>query len=79
MSGRIQYIKISRIDNNGTDNTRALESLSTVVLPSGSSFKEYSILNRTKTNHYFLYYVLPPDRKDIANDDKSDLRYSFKV
>ena len=77
MSGRIQYIKISRIDNNGTDNTRALESLSTVVLPSGSSFKEYSILNRTKTNDYFLYYVLPPDRKDIANDDKSDLRYSF--
>lgn len=77
MSGRIQYIKISRIDNNGTDNTLALESLSTVVLPSGSSFKEYSILNRTKTNDYFLYYVLPPDREDIANDDKSDLRYSF--
>ena len=40
MSGLIRYIKIARIDNNGVDNTLALESLNTVVLPSGSSFKE---------------------------------------
>ena len=77
MSGLIRYIKIARIDNNGVDNTLALESLNTVVLPSGSSFKEYTILNRTRANNYFLYYVQPPDREDIAGDDKSVLSYEF--
>ncbi len=77
MSGLIQYIKIARIDNNGVDNTLPLESLNTLILPSGSSFKEYTILNRTRTNDYFLYYVQPPDREDIADDDKSVLNYEF--
>ena len=77
MSGLIRYIKIARIDNNGVDNTLPLESLNTLVLPSGSSFKEYTILNRTRTNDYFLYYVQPPDREDIAGDDKSVLNYEF--
>lgn len=77
MSGRIQYIKIARIDKNGIDNTTALETLSTLVLPSGSSFTEYKILSKTRYRNYFLYYVQPPDRRNIPNEITSSLKYDF--
>ena len=77
MSGRIQYIKIARIDKNGTDNTTALETLSTLVLPSGSNFTEYKILSKTRYRNYFLYYVQPPDRNNIPNEITSSLNYNF--
>ena len=44
MSGRIQYIKIARIDGNGNDLTNTLESLSTIVLPLSTGNKEYKIV-----------------------------------
>ena len=77
MSGRIQYIKIARIDKNGIDNTTALETLSTLVLPSGSSFTEYKILSKTRYQNYFLYYVQPPDRNNIPNEITSSLNYDL--
>ena len=78
MSGRIQYIKIARIDKNGIDNTTALETLSTLVLPSGSSFTEYKILSKTRYQNYFLYYVQPPDRNNIPNEITSSLNYDLR-
>ena len=77
MSGLIQYIKIARIDKNGIDNTTALETLSTLVLPSGSSFTEYKILSKTRYQNYFLYYVQPPDRNNIPNEITSSLNYDL--
>ena len=77
MAGDLLYIKVARIDGDGNDLTNTLETLSNITLPSGSSSNTYIINNVTRTNDYFLYYVTPPDRKDIANPDKSDLLYSF--
>ena len=73
----IQYIKISRIDGNGVDNTTALETLSTIVLPSGSLNREYTVLNVTETPHFYLYLVRAPNSEDTMAEDRSTLDYSF--
>jgi hypothetical protein len=73
----IQYIKISRIDGNGVDNTTALETLSTIVLPSGSLNREYTVLNVTETPHFYLYLVRAPNSEDTRAEDRSTLDYSF--
>jgi hypothetical protein len=78
MAGSIQYIKVARIDGNGNDLTTTLESLSNITLPSGSSFNTYTINSRTRTNNYYLYYVTPPNRVDIAEADKHSPNYNMK-
>jgi len=77
MAGSIKYIKISRIDKSGKDLNTQLESISTLILPSGSSFAEYTILNKTRFRDYFLYYVSSPHEDDIDNTDVSTLEYIF--
>ena len=77
MAGSIQYIKIAKIDKNGVDLTTQLESINTLVLPSGSSFAEYTIKNKSRFRDYFLYYVTPPDRNNISNAVTSSLKYDF--
>ena len=77
MAGSIQYIKISKIDKTGVDLTTQLESINTLVLPSGSSFAEYTIKNKSRFKDYFLYYVTPPDRNNISNAVTSSLKYDF--
>ncbi len=77
MAGRIQYIKVARIDGNGNDLTTVLESLSNITLPSGSSFNNYVINSRTRTNNYYLYYVTAPNGLDIAEDDKHSPNYNI--
>lgn len=77
MAGRIQYIKVARIDGNGNDLTTALESLSNITLPSGSSFNTYTINSRTRTNDYYLYYVTAPNGLDIAEADKHSPNYNI--
>ena len=77
MAGSIKYIKISRIDKSGKDLNTQLESINTLVLPSGSSFAEYTILNKTRFRDYFLYYVSSPHEDDIDNTDVSTLEYIF--
>ena len=78
MSGKIQYIKVARIDGNGTDLTNTLEALSTIVLPLSTGNKEYQILNRTRNSTYYLYYVSPPDLVDIPNVDKHSPNYNME-
>ena len=77
MAGRIQYIKVARIDGNGNDLTNTLESLSNITLPSGSGFNTYVINSRTRANDYYLYYVTAPNRLDIAEDDKHSPNYNI--
>lgn len=79
MAGTIQYIKISKIDQNGTDLTPQLESINTLTLPSGSSFAEYTIRNKTRYNDYFLYYVTPPNRVDIPDANKSNIVFNYEA
>ena len=75
--GKIQYIKISRTDGNGTDITDALESLESIVMPLSTGNKEFNILNRTRENEYFLFYVSMAGTEDIPGADKSSPNYSF--
>ena len=77
MAGSIQYIKISKIDKTGVDLTTQLESINTLILPSASKFVEYTILNKSRFNDYFLYYVTPPNRENIDNAITSSLDYNF--
>ena len=77
MAGSILYIKIARIDGNGNDLTQTLESLSSIVLPLSTGNKEYKILNRTRANTYYLYYVSPPNRVDIPEADKHSPNYNI--
>ena len=77
MAGSIRYIKIAKIDKNGVDLTTQLESINTLILPSASKFVEYNILNKSRFNDYFLYYVTPPNRENIDNDITSSLKYDF--
>ena len=74
MAGSIQYIKIAKINKTGVDLTTQLESINTLVLPSASKFVEYNILNKSRFNDYFLYYVTPPDRNNIDNAITSSLK-----
>ena len=75
--GKVKYIKISRTDGNGTDITDALESLEAVVLPLSTGNKEFNILNRTRENEFFLFYVSMQGTEDIPAADKSSPNYSF--
>jgi hypothetical protein len=77
MAGKIQYIKISRTDGSGTDVTNALESLESIVMPLSTGNKEFNILNRTREDEYFLFYVGMPGTEDIPAADKSSPNYSF--
>ena len=77
MAGSIRYIKIAKIDKNGVDLTTQLESINTLILPSASKFVEYDILNKSRFNDYFLYYVTPPKRENIDNAITSSLKYDF--
>ena len=77
MSGKVRYIKVARIDGNGTDITNTLESLTNIILPLTGGNRTYQILNRTRFNDYYLYYVNPPDLADIPGADKSTLEYNF--
>tara|TARA_R110002012_G_scaffold135905_2_gene289909 strand:+ start:452 stop:2728 length:2277 start_codon:yes stop_codon:yes gene_type:complete len=75
--GKIVYVKISRTDGNGTDITNALESLENIVLPLSTGNKELNILNRTRENEYFLFYVSMAGTENIPAADKSSPNYSF--
>lgn len=75
--GKIVYIKISRTDGNGTDITNSLESLESIVMPLSTGNKAFNILNRTRENEYYLFYVSMTGTEDIPAIDKSSPHYSF--
>ncbi len=75
--GKIVYIKISRTDGNGTDITTPLESLEKIVIPLSTGNKEFTILNRTRENEYYLFYVSMTGTEDIPDIDKSSPEFIF--
>ena len=78
MPGKIRYIKIARIDGNGNNITDTLESLSNIILPLSTGNKAYKILNRSRFNTHFLYYVEPPNQIDIPTVDKHSPNYNME-
>ena len=79
MAGSIQYIKIARIDANGVDITTSLESLSTLVIPSGSSSLTYQINNKTRYPSYYLLLVTPPTNTNISTAITSSVPYKVRT
>ncbi len=75
--GKIRYIKISRTDGNGNDITNALESLESIVMPLSTGNKMFNILNRSRENEYFLFYVSMAGTENIPGVDKSSPEYTF--
>jgi hypothetical protein len=79
MAGRIRYIKIARTDSNGVDITNSLESLSTLVIPSGSSSLTYQINNKTRYPSYYLFLVTPPTNTNISTAITSSVPYKVRT
>lgn len=78
LESKIRYIKIARIDGNGTDLTTTLESLSNIVLPLSTNNRVYRIANRSRFRTYFLFYVIPPDILDIPEVDVHNPNYDIQ-
>ena len=74
MAGKIRYIKIARIDSKGVDITNTLESLTEVVLPLSTGNRSYTILNRTRQNDFYLYYVNTGVTSDIPGADQDKIQ-----
>ena len=77
MSGKVRYIKIARIDKDGNDITDTLESVTSITIPLSVGNRTYPILNRTRQNDFYLYYINPPGNNDIPVADHSTLEYVF--
>ncbi len=77
MAGQIKYIKVSRIDGNGVNITNALETLSTIIIPSGSDNVPFQIESATRFPDYYLYYVTPPINYNFSSDITSSVNYNI--
>jgi len=77
MSGKVRYIKIARIDGDGNDITNTLENLTEITIPLSAGNRTYPIVNRTRQNDFYLYYVNPPGNNDIPLADHSNLNFDF--
>ena len=72
--GYAAYIKISKIDKNGVNQTNTLESLNKLTIPYSTSNITYEILAITEHPTYFLYYINPAG---IVIGDKAEIKYNF--
>ena len=71
------YIKISKINDNGEDLTATLESLTTITIPfSNGNSSVFLVSGITDSGNYFTYTVNPPSKEPDLNDSAS-LDYSF--
>lgn len=77
MAGQIKYIKISRIDGNGVNITNTLETLSTIIIPSGSDNVPFQIESATRFPDYYLYYVTPSINYNFSSDITSSVNYNI--
>ena len=74
----LEYIKISRIDQNGNDNTISLQSLTQITLPfTDGTSTTYLIDNITRYNTYFLFGIKRTGDNAPLSADSSSLNYSF--
>ena len=77
MANRVEYIKISRIDENGNNLTNTLESLTQLTIPySNGNNAVYPIEGITRYSDYFLYQVGPANYTPNSAD-AGKLEYKF--
>lgn len=74
MAEGVRYIKVSKIDGEGIDNTNTLSSLTELTIPWSSGNITYDILTVTEFPSYFLYYVENPN---IEHADRATPLYEF--
>ena len=72
--GYAAYIKISRIDKNGVNQTNTLQSLNQITIPYSTGDIVYEILEITEHPTYFLYYINPAG---IEIGDRAEIKYDF--
>jgi hypothetical protein len=80
-SKSIEYIKISKIDSNGVDQTNTLQSLQQITLPWGGGSGTdtvYDIVNVTEYNDFYLYNISPNflSTTTIVNN-RAKIEYDF--
>ena len=74
MAEGVKYIKVAKIDKNGTDQTLSLQSLSVLTIPYSTGDVTYEILSISEHDNYFLYSV---DNPNIEHGDRALLEYNF--
>ena len=74
MAEGVKYIKVAKIDKNGTDQTLSLQSLSVLTIPYSTGDITYEILSISEQLNYFLYSV---DNLNIEHGDRALLEYDF--
>jgi hypothetical protein len=82
MAQRIQYIKISRIDENGIDQSSTLQNLTQITIPwsgSSSSTTTFGIDNIVAYQNYFLYTINPNNTfsNNTITNNSSSIEYEF--
>ena len=74
--GFAAYIKISRIDKNGVNQTNTLQSLNKLTIPYSTGNITYTILSIVEKPTYFQYYV-QPQGDNVEWADRAELEYDF--
>ena len=74
MAEGVRYIKVSKKDKNGEDQTNTLQSINELTIPFSSGNVTYDILSISEQPTYFLYYVENPN---LEWADHADISYSF--
>ena len=74
MAEGVRYIKVSKKDKNGVDQTNTLQSITELTIPFSSGNVTYDILSISEQPTYFLYYVENPN---LEWNDRAFLNYSF--
>ena len=81
MADKILYIKVSKIDGDGVDQTFTLQSLQQITIPwgAGNSTETFEIFSITELQNHFLYGVNPNNVLDpvTVTNDRAKIEYDF--
>ena len=81
MADKILYIKVSKIDGDGVDQTFTLQSLQQITIPwgVGNSTETFEIFSITELQNHFLYGVNPNNVLDpvTVTNDRAKIEYDF--
>ncbi len=78
MSGKISYIKIPKIDNNGVDLTPTLSSLTQITIPyTNGSSSICPVIGITDAGDYFTYLIGNVEGPNPELSNASTLGYNF--
>jgi hypothetical protein len=81
MADKILYIKVSKIDGDGVDQTFTLQTLQQITIPwgAGNSTETFEIFSITEFQDHFLYGVNPNNVLDpvTVTNDRAKIEYDF--